>query len=70
MTTVELRDNEDQDQLYRRFKKKVIRSGILSEVRKRRFFMSRRERRRMEKKKAIRKLKRRQGRKAQSKGRK
>ena len=54
MPSVVLRDGESQQQLSRRFRKKVIRSKILSEVRKRRWFMSRTEQRRQEKKKAIR----------------
>ena len=59
MTSVVLRPNEKQDQLLRRFRKKVVKSGILSTVRRKRWFMSKSEQRRMEKKKAIRRLKRR-----------
>jgi small subunit ribosomal protein S21 len=54
MPSVVLRSGESQQQLARRFKKKVIGSKILSEVRKRRWFVSRTEQRREEKKKAIR----------------
>lgn len=54
MPSVVLRDGESQQQLSRRFRKKVIRSKVLSEVRKRRWFISRTEQRRQEKKKAIR----------------
>lgn len=59
MPTVNLKNNETQIQLLKRFKKKVIRSGILSETRKRRWFTSKSEVRRMDKKKAIRRLKKR-----------
>lgn len=54
MPSVVLRDGESQQQLARRFRKKVIRSKVLSEVRKRRWFVSRTEQRRQEKKKAVR----------------
>ncbi len=60
MTTVELRPNESQDALLRRFRKKVVRSGVLSTVRKKRWYISKSEERRMEAKKAARKMKRRQ----------
>jgi len=60
MTTVVLRPNESQDALLRRFRKKVVRSGVLSTVRKKRWYISKSEERRMEAKKAARKMKRRQ----------
>jgi small subunit ribosomal protein S21 len=60
MTTVVLRPNESQDQLLKRFRKKVAKSGILSTVRRKRWFVSKSELRRINKKKAIRRLKRRQ----------
>lgn len=60
MTTVMLRPNESQDQLLKRFRKKVAKSGILSTVRRKRWFVSKSELRRINKKKAIRRLKRRQ----------
>lgn len=60
MTTVTLRPNESQEQLLRRFRKKVAKSGILSTVRRKRWFVSKSELRRINKKKAIRRLKRRQ----------
>lgn len=56
MTTVTLRPNESQEQLLKRFKKKVMRSGILSQLRNKRWFVSKSEIRRIEKKKAIRRL--------------
>ena len=60
LATVSLRPNESQDQLLRRFRKKVAKSGILSTVRRKRWFVSKSELRRINKKKAIRRLKRRQ----------
>jgi small subunit ribosomal protein S21 len=56
MTTVVLRPNESQDQLLKRFKKKVMRSGIMTQLRNKRWFVSKSEVRRIEKKKAIRRL--------------
>jgi small subunit ribosomal protein S21 len=60
MTTVVLRPNESQEQLLKRFRKKVVKSGILSTVRRKRWFVSKSELRRIQRKKAIRRLKRRQ----------
>jgi small subunit ribosomal protein S21 len=60
MTVVVIRPNESQDQLLKRFRKKVVKSGVLSTVRRKRWFISKSELRRIEKKKAIRRLKRRQ----------
>lgn len=60
MTKVELRNNESQQQLLKRFRKKVAKSGRLSAYRQKRWFVSKSELRRIAKKKAIRKLKRRQ----------
>jgi small subunit ribosomal protein S21 len=60
MTSVYLRQNESQDQLLKRFRKKVVKSGVLSTVRRKRWFVSKSEQRRMEEKKAIRRIKRRQ----------
>jgi len=59
LTVVVLRPNESQDQLMKRFRKKVVKSGILSTVRRKRWFISKSELRRVEKKKAIRRIKRR-----------
>jgi small subunit ribosomal protein S21 len=58
--TVVLRPNESQEQLLKRFRKKVAKSGILSTVRRKRWFVSKSELRRIQRKKAIRRLKRRQ----------
>lgn len=60
MTGVTLRPNESQDQLLKRFRKKVAKSGILSTVRRKRWFVSKSELRRLNKKKAVRRYKRRQ----------
>ncbi len=59
MTAVTLRNNESQDQLLKRFRKKIVKSGILSTVRRKRWYISKSEQRRMEKKKAIRRFERR-----------
>lgn len=60
MAVVVLRPNESQDALLKRFRKKVVKSGVLSTVRRKRWFISKSELRRVEKKKAIRRIKRRQ----------
>jgi small subunit ribosomal protein S21 len=60
MAKVTLRSNESQDQLLKRFRKKVVKSGVLSTVRKKRWFISRSEQRRVERKKAARRFKRKQ----------
>ncbi len=59
MASVTLRPNESQDSLLKRFRKKVVKSGVLSTVRRKRWFVSRSELRRINKKKAIRRIKRR-----------
>lgn len=58
MTSVTLRNNESQENLLRRFRKKIVKSGILSSIRDKRWFISKSEQRRMDKKKAIRRMKR------------
>ena len=59
MATVNLRNGESQDSLLKRFRKKIVKSGILSTIRNKRWFVSKSETRRMEKKKASRRIKRR-----------
>jgi small subunit ribosomal protein S21 len=59
LPSVVLRDGESQQQLARRFRKKVISSKVLGEVRNRRWFVSKNEQRREDKKKAIRRAKQR-----------
>ena len=58
LASVNLRPNESQDQLLKRFRKKVAKSGILSTVRRKRWFVSKSELRRIQKKKSIRRLRR------------
>jgi small subunit ribosomal protein S21 len=60
LAVVTLRNGESQDQLLRRFRKKVVKSGVLSTIRRKRWFVSKSEQRRMEKKKAARRFKRKQ----------
>ena len=60
LAVVNLRNGESQDQLLKRFRKKVVKSGVLSTVRRKRWFVSKSEQRRMEKKKAARRFKRKQ----------
>jgi small subunit ribosomal protein S21 len=60
LATVVLRSGESQDGLLKRFRKKVVKSGVLSTVRRKRWFVSKSELRRMEKKKSVRRIKRRQ----------
>jgi small subunit ribosomal protein S21 len=59
VTIVVLRPNESQDQLMKRFRKKIVKCGILSTVRSKRWFISKSELRRVEKKKSIRRIQRR-----------
>lgn len=56
MATVMLKTGESQEQLLKRFRKKVQRERVLSDVRKKRFFLSNSEKRRI----ALRKAKRRE----------
>ena len=58
MVKVELRHNETQQKLLSRFRKKVSRSGKMSAIRKKRWFISKNEVRRIQRKKAIRRQKR------------
>jgi small subunit ribosomal protein S21 len=55
-----LRQNESQDQLLKRFRKKVAKSGVLSTIRRKRWFVSKSELRRISDKKSMRRLRRRQ----------
>ena len=67
-TTVKLRPNESQQDLLRRFRKKVTRSGTLSVLRRKRWFVSRTEQRRVDHKKAIRRMKQRARKQQQKRG--
>lgn len=60
MTRVDLRPGESQEQLLKRFRKEVSKSGVLSTVRRKRWHVSKSELRRIQKKKAMRRIRRRQ----------
>ncbi|MEJ2487812.1 MAG: 30S ribosomal protein S21 [Anaerolineales bacterium] len=60
LAKVTIRPNESQQQLFRRFRKAVSSAGVLSDVRRKRWFVSKSEERRIAKKKAIRRARRRQ----------
>ena len=57
LSTVHLRSNESQEQLLRRFRKKVAKGGVLSTLRQKRWFVSKSELRRIQRKKAVRRHK-------------
>jgi len=59
MIRAELKNNESQNELFKRFRRKVSRSGVLQQVRKKRFFIPDSEKRQIAKKKAMRREKRR-----------
>jgi small subunit ribosomal protein S21 len=59
LITVELRPNESQDQLLKRFRKKVAKSGVMSTVRRKRWYVSKSELRRIQRKKSMRRMRRR-----------
>jgi small subunit ribosomal protein S21 len=59
MVSVDLKPGESPESLLRRFRKKVQRARILSDVRKKRFFVSDSEKRRIAKRKAVRRERRR-----------
>ncbi|MCP4603006.1 MAG: 30S ribosomal protein S21 [Proteobacteria bacterium] len=60
MARVQLRPDESPESLIKRFRKRVNESGVLQDVRRKRWYMSPSEVRRMQKKKAIRRARRRQ----------
>ncbi len=60
MTHVELKPNESQEQLLKRFRKAIAKDGVLSTVRRKRWYVSKSELRRIQKKKAIRRSRRKQ----------
>jgi small subunit ribosomal protein S21 len=66
---VELRPGESQDNLVRRFSKTVIKDGILKEVKKKRYFVSKSEKRRIAERKSTRRIRRRQARDEQKRNR-
>ena len=55
---VELRPGESQEMLLKRFRQEVTKEKILSEIRKRRWYVSKSEKRRIDKAKAIRRARR------------
>jgi small subunit ribosomal protein S21 len=57
---VDLQPGESQEQLLKRFRKSVAKSGVLSTVRRKRWYVSKSELRRIQKKKAIRRARRKQ----------
>jgi len=60
MASVTLRSGESQQNLLRRFRKKVMKAGILRDARKKRYFVSKSVQRRLAKRKALRRERRRQ----------
>jgi small subunit ribosomal protein S21 len=62
LVKVKKRPNESPEQLLRRFRKSVAKSRIMSDYRRKRWHVSKSELRRIKKKKAIRRMKRRQSR--------
>jgi small subunit ribosomal protein S21 len=59
LPSVQLQPGESQEQLLKRFRKQVTKSGILSTVRRKRWYVSKSELRRIQRKKAIRRHRRR-----------
>ncbi len=62
MTTFVSRPGESGDSLLKRFRKEVTKSGVLSDHRKKRWYISKSEQRRIEKRKAIRRVRRKEAR--------
>ncbi len=60
MATVELRPGESQESLLKRFRKEVTNARIMTDVRRKRWHISKSELRRMQKKKAVRRARRKQ----------
>lgn len=58
MPKVTLRSNESQEQLLRRFRKEVMKSKVLADVRRKRWFVSKSELERIKAKKAARRQRR------------
>ena len=58
MPKVALRSNESQEQLLRRFRKEVMKSKVLADVRRKRWFVSKSELDRIKAKKAARRARR------------
>lgn len=62
LSFVTLRDGEDPEQLLKRFQTQMQRSGILRDLRNRRFFRSKGEQERLDKARSLRRLRRRRNR--------
>jgi ribosomal protein S21 len=60
LSFVTLREGEDGEQLLKRFQTSMQRSGILRELRNRRFFRSKGEQTRLDKARSLRRIRRRQ----------
>jgi len=60
LAQVDLRQGETQESLLKRFRKSVAKDGILSTVRRKRWYVSKSELRRIQKKKSIRRARRKQ----------
>ncbi|HFD39744.1 MAG TPA: 30S ribosomal protein S21 [Anaerolineae bacterium] len=60
LATVTLREGESQESLLKRFRKSVMQERILSEVRRKRWYISPSEKRRIQRQRAIRRARRRQ----------
>lgn len=60
--SVSLRAGESQEQLLKRWRKEVAKSGVLKAFRKKRWFISKSEKRRLAKARAIRKARRKRNR--------
>jgi len=60
LATVHLRDGESQEALLKRFRKEVMKERILSEARRKRWYISPSEMRRIQKQRAIRRARRKQ----------
>jgi small subunit ribosomal protein S21 len=58
LATVRLRDGESQEALLKRFRKAVMKERILSEARRKRWYISPSEMRRIQKQRAIRRARR------------
>ncbi|GIK64005.1 MAG: 30S ribosomal protein S21 [Chloroflexi bacterium] len=60
MSQVDLRPGESQEALLKRFRKQIAKDGVLSTVRRKRWYVSKSELRRIQKKKAVRRARRKQ----------
>ena len=64
-----MRPGESQEDLLRRFRKQVAKSGILKDVRRKRWYVSKSEQRRQAKARAIRRARRKKNRRNRNRGR-